>query len=226
MDDRFRRLGIGRNLARDTEIYGEGEPADTIYMVISGGARTVKLTLRGDRQITEFYLPGEIFGLEVGETHRCSAEATDDSEVLTLRRNVVIRDLSYHPQLFEQLWAQTAAQLQRAEVHILLLGRQTAEERLATFLRDMSKRLSAGESFELPMSRRDIADYLSLTIETVSRVMTHLRQERIIAMPTTRRIVILDPLALARASDRATLEQCHCYPPLTSGSSMASALSG
>jgi CRP/FNR family nitrogen fixation transcriptional regulator len=75
-----------------------------------------------------------------------------------------------------------------AEVHLLLLGRQTAEERLATFLRDISDRVAEGESFDLPMSRRDIADYLSLTIETVSRVLTHLRQKDIISLPTPRRI--------------------------------------
>ena len=98
--------------------------------------------------------------------------------------------------MVNQLWAQTMAHLQRAQHHILLLGRKSAQERIATFLLDMADRLSRSGDMELPMSRQDIADYLGLTIETVSRTLTQLERDGFIAIPASRRIVLRDRAAL------------------------------
>jgi CRP/FNR family nitrogen fixation transcriptional regulator len=202
IDDAFRLFGFGRKVARDAEVYGSGEPVYSFYKVVSGVVRTAMLTVSGDRQITAFHLPGDVFGLDPKGARCCGAEAVEDSHVLGVRRNVIVAYASRDPDLLDELWALTLRQFERAELHMLLLARRTAEERLANFLDDMCQRLSTGDAFELPMSRRDIADYLGLTIETVSRTMTHLTQEKIISLPIARLVVVCDAFALARMSDR------------------------
>jgi CRP/FNR family nitrogen fixation transcriptional regulator len=180
-------------------VYGEDEPADHLYEVVSGAVRIAKLTSDGRRQICRFCLPGDMFGLEAGGAHLFSAEATTDSVVRLVRRSSLAATAVRQPAMLERLWTQTMMQLTRAEDHMLLLGRKHALERTAAFLLDMAERLS--EEFELPMSRRDIADYLGLTVETVSRTFTQLEQERVIAMPTSRHIVVRSPAALRDLND-------------------------
>jgi CRP/FNR family nitrogen fixation transcriptional regulator len=192
-------VGGCRRILENAEVYGEDEPADHLYEVVSGAVRIAKLTSDGRRQICRFCLPGEMFGLEPGGAHLFSAEATTDSIVRVVRRSSVAAAANQQPAMLERLWTQTMLQLMRAEDHMLLLGRKHAQERTATFLLDMAERLS--EDFELPMSRRDIADYLGLTVETVSRTFTQLEQDRLIAMPTSRHIVILNPAALRDLND-------------------------
>jgi CRP/FNR family nitrogen fixation transcriptional regulator len=96
------------------------------------------------------------------------------------------------------MWARTAEKLQQAEGHMLLLGRKTAEERVASFLLEMSERIHNASMVELPMSRQDIADYLGLTIETVSRTFTQLESKATIELPTSRRIALRNRSALQR----------------------------
>jgi CRP-like cAMP-binding protein len=190
-------MGAPMPFARNTEIYGENEPAEYLYKVITGTVRTYKVLNDGRRQIGAFYLPGDIFGLEVGDEHGFSAEAIIDCKVLVIKRSTVINLAARESDVARQLWAMTASELRRAQDHIMLLIK-TAQERVAGFLLEMAARAPASNEVDLPMSRQDIADYLGLTIETVSRTLTQLENSAAIAVPTSRRIVLRNRAALTR----------------------------
>ncbi len=190
-------MGAPMPCARNAEIYGENEPADYLSKVVGGAVRTYKVLNDGRRQIGSFYLPGDIFGLEVGEEHTFSAEAVADSKVLVMRRSALVSLAGRDTAVARQLWTMAAAELQRAQDHIMLLIK-TAQERVAGFLMEMSTRNCGASEVDLPMSRQDIADYLGLTIETVSRTLTQLENSGAIAVPTSRRIVLRSRGALSR----------------------------
>ena len=190
-------MGAPMPFARNAEIYGENEPAEYLYKVISGTVRTYKVLNDGRRQIGFFYLPGDVFGLEVGEKHSFSAEAIVDCKVLVIKRSIVIALAARQSDVSRQLWEMTATELRRVQDHIMLLIK-TAQERVAGFLLEMAARVPGCTEIELPMSRQDIADYLGLTIETVSRTLTQLENSSAISVPTSRRIVLRNRAALAR----------------------------
>ena len=190
-------MGAAMPFARNAEIYGENEQAEYVYKVLSGSVRTYKVLNDGRRQIGAFYLPGDVFGLEVGDEHTFSAEAVVDSKVLVIKRSALVALAGRDHDVARKLWAMTAGELQRAQGHIMLLIK-TAQERVAGFLLEMASRLPAGNEVDLPMSRQDIADYLGLTIETVSRTLTQLENAAAIAVPTSRRIVLRNRNALSR----------------------------
>ena len=190
-------MGAAMSFSRNGEIYGEGEPADYLYKVVSGAVRTYKILSDGRRQIGAFYLPGDVFGLEVSDEHHLSAEAISDSTILVVKRSALIALAERDPDVARQLWTFTAQALDRVQSHMLLLV-QSAQERVACFLLEMGERLRATDTMELPMSRQDIADYLGLTIETVSRTLTMLESKATIALPTSRRVVVRNRAALRR----------------------------
>jgi CRP/FNR family transcriptional regulator, nitrogen fixation regulation protein len=179
---------------KSTEIYGEKEPAEYVYQVKSGAVRSYKLLSDGRRQIGAFHLAGDIFGLENGGEHRFTAEAIVDTMVRLIKRSSLEMVAESDAMVARNLLSMTTSNLQHAEDHMLLLGRKTSLERVAAFLIEMDKRLTAAGVMALPMSRRDIADYLGLTFETVSRVLSRLHQLRIIAFIATnqRQIVLQD----------------------------------
>jgi CRP-like cAMP-binding protein len=189
-------MGAPVPYARNVEIYGEHEPAEYLYKVISGGVRIYRVLTDGRRQISAFLLPGDMFGLEAGESHSCSAEAMADSVVLVIKRSAVLSLAQRDPEVARELWTLTARELGRVQDHMLALVKN-AQERIAAFLLEMAERIP-GVCVELPMSRQDIADYLGLTIETVSRTLTLLEQKATIALPSSRRIVLRNRLALAQ----------------------------
>jgi CRP-like cAMP-binding protein len=166
-----------------------------MYKVTKGAVRTYKILCDGRRQIGGFYLPGDIFGLEIGKEHQFSAEAINDVRVLVVRRSAVISQAEHDCDAARELWSLTGRELNRVQGHLLLLVK-TAQQRVACFLLEMSARLAATDAIELPMSRQDIADYLGLTIETVSRTMTQLVSEQAIRLPSSRRIVLRNSGAL------------------------------
>jgi len=182
---------------RNAEIYGEGEPAEYVYKVVTGAVRTYRVLSDGRRQVSAFYLPGDVFGLELGEDHAGSAEAVVNSKVLFVRRNVLMQASQRNSDIARELLAITAQELRRAQNHTLLLIK-SAQERVAAFLLEMGQRLSGAAAFELPMSRQDIADYLGLTIETVSRTLTQLEDNATIKLVASRRVVVSNPSALNR----------------------------
>jgi CRP/FNR family transcriptional regulator, nitrogen fixation regulation protein len=190
-------MGAPMRFARNAEIYGEDEPAEYLYQVISGAVRTYRMLDDGRRQIGAFYLPGDIFGVEAGEAHLSSAEAISDAQILVVKRSAVMARAEHEKDLAKQLWTLTVRELQRMHEHSMVLIK-SAEERLAGFLLEMAGRNSAAQSIELPMSRQDIADYLGLTIETVSRTFTQLAQSGTIVLETSRRILFRNRAALRR----------------------------
>lgn len=191
-------MGARIRYERDAEIYGEGEPAEFAYKVISGAVRTYKLLNDGRRQIGGFHLPGDLFGLEAGVEHRLSAEAIGEATVLVIRRSALLGLAAQDAEAARALWTLTAADLERAQNHLLLLGRKSACERVASFLTDLAARQPAAATVDLPMSRQDMADYLGLTIETVSRTLTQLQNEGVIALPSCRKVVFCNRQALSR----------------------------
>ena len=174
--------------ARGAAIYREGDVTDHLYKIVGGIVRTCKLLLDGRRQIGAFYLAGDMFGLEPGEQHAFSSEAITETHILVVKRGVAT------PFQLQDLMRR---ELQLAQNHILLLTK-TAPERVASFLLEMAERAQPSEHIELLMSRRDMADYLGLTIETVSRMLTQLEKESTIALPTSRRVVLRNRVALKR----------------------------
>ncbi len=190
-------IGAPMRFARNAEIYGEDEPAEYLYQVISGAVRAYRMLDDGRRQIGGFYLPGDIFGVEAGDKHRSSAEAICDAQILVVRRSSVMARAEREKDLARQLWTLTVRELQRVQEHSLVLIK-SAEERVAGFLLEMAHRSSNGAAIELPMSRQDIADYLGLTIETVSRTFTQLVQSGTITLETSRRVLFRNRAALSR----------------------------
>jgi CRP-like cAMP-binding protein len=190
-------MGAVVPFARNSEIYGENEPADYLYKVVSGTVRTYKVLVDGRRQIGGFYLPGDIFGLETGDEHTFSAEAITDCKIIVIKRNTVLALAARDNDVARQMWELTARELHRAQDHILVLIK-SAQERVAGFLLEIADRASAGGAVELPMSRQDIADYLGLTIETVSRTLTQLEKTATIELPSSRRILLRNRPALKR----------------------------
>jgi CRP/FNR family nitrogen fixation transcriptional regulator len=162
---------------KGTEIFGQAEPADYIYQVIEGTVRSHKLLSDGRRQIGAFHLPGDIFGLENGDLHRFTAEAIVDTTVRLVKRQSLERVAKTDPAMVRALLTMTTDNLQHVENHLLLLGRQTAQERVGAFLVEMNGRQASADVIKLPMSRRDIADYLGLTIETVSRALSKFQRK-------------------------------------------------
>src|SRR4029078_3902737 len=157
---------------KDEEIYGEGEPAEYVYQVIRGAVRTYKLLNDGRRPIGAFHLSGDVFGLDSGSAHRLTAEAITDTTVRLVKRRSLETAAGSNVQVAHSLWTMTAGDLRHAEDHMLLLGRKTALEKVATFLLEMDRRLAKAGMMALPMCRRDIGDYLGLTLETVSRTLS------------------------------------------------------
>ena len=194
-------MGAPMSFDRDSEIFAEDEAADYIYRVVTGAVRLTKLLSDGRRQIGAFYLPGDLFGLDAEETHSFAAEAVGACRILVVKRSAMLTHAARDGDMLRQLWTQTVGHLQRAQGHMLLLGRRNAQEKLAAFLTEMAERLHTSGSVELPMSRQDIADYLGLTIETVSRTLTQLEREGVISIPVSRRIVLRDRPSLDELTD-------------------------
>jgi CRP/FNR family transcriptional regulator, nitrogen fixation regulation protein len=192
-------IGFNRNAC----VYREGDPVGRLYKIVVGAVRACRVLADGRRQIGAFYLPGDIFGLETEAEHLFSAEAIVDSQVL------IVKSLTFpfeqcDFQEASQTWELICRELRRARDRVLLLGK-TAHERVASFLLEMAERTGSGDQVELPMSRKDIADYLGLTLETVSRMLSQLESETAIAVAGAKRIVLRKRAALHRLADVAPL---------------------
>lgn len=189
--------GFSMHFDRNEEVFGEQEEADFLYKIVSGAVRTFRVLSDGRRQVVGFHLAGEMFGLERGERHRCSAEAVSDCQILLIRRSLVEKAARSSADAAYGLWNLKAVELERLQDQMMLLGRKTAAERVAAFLLEMAERSASETVVDLPMSRCDIADYLGLTVETVSRTLTQFQRDGVIAMPSHRHIEIRNRAALA-----------------------------
>lgn len=194
--DLFDPLGVRLHFAAGEEIYAQEDEAEFVYRVIEGSVRTTRLLSDGRRQIGDFYYPGDLFGLEAGGDHRFSAEALGDCEILVMKRSAA----KLHAdggRLERMIWSATVKELERTQEHLMLLGRKTACEKVASFLLDLADRFRS-EMVTLPMGRQDMADYLGLTIETVSRMLTQLQAQDLVEFSGCRRFRIKRRAGLSR----------------------------
>jgi CRP/FNR family nitrogen fixation transcriptional regulator len=188
------RLGTPMKFGRDEQIHAQEEPVSRLFKVVSGVVRTSRFTVEGRRQIGEFYYAGEVFGLEPGPLHRFAAEALTDCEIVVVKRSQVqqaVSEAAFNAAILEE----TRRELDRAQEHLLVLGRKSAVQRVASFLMGMAGRKPT-EAVDLPMGRQDMADYLGLTIETVSRTLTQLQGDHVVEFPSLRRFQVREWPAL------------------------------
>ncbi len=176
-------------------LFHEGDPADLVYNVTRGILKLYRLLPDGRRQIARFVHPGEFLGLTLRDVHGYTAEALEPVEYCRFPRERFDRFVDEHPELGRELYLVTAHELAAAHEQLIVLGRKTARERLASFLIELFDRArlrnSDREIIHLPMARVDIADYLGLTRETVSRGFTALREEGLIALLPGERVALL-----------------------------------
>lgn len=191
----FDRLARATRFAPGEEIFAQESGATNYYRVVSGVVRCTHLFPDGARQVSEFYFPGDMFGLEIGTTHRHAAEALTACEIRVVKRRVLAA-LDDGARVERLIWEVTSQQLERARDRMLVLARRSAYEKVAFFLMDIARRCE-GPWASLPMCRQDIADYLGLTIETVSRMVTQLQHDGLVALEGSRRFMIAKPRRLA-----------------------------
>ncbi|HEY7581626.1 MAG TPA: helix-turn-helix domain-containing protein [Acetobacteraceae bacterium] len=177
--DLLEQFGTTVSLRHDREIHGEGQQAEFCYRVISGCVRLVKLMEDGRRQVGEFLMAGDLLGFESLDAYDFTAEAVSDVVLRRYPRRMVDALASSNPALARRLRDMASVNLRVAHARLVLLGRKTASERIASFLLEMAERLprSRANVLDLPMGRTDIADHLGLTIETVCRLLGHLRRD-------------------------------------------------
>jgi CRP-like cAMP-binding protein len=177
--DLLEQFGNTVSVQREQEIHGQGEQASSCYRILSGCVRMVKLMEDGRRQIGEFLMAGDLLGFDALDTHDFAAEAVSHVVLRRYPRRMVDALAESNVGLARRLRDLTSVSLRTAHTRLLLLGRKTASERIATFLLEMAERLPQGRAhlLDLPMSRTDMADHLGLTIETVCRILAHLRRD-------------------------------------------------
>jgi CRP/FNR family transcriptional regulator, nitrogen fixation regulation protein len=171
-DPSIQQIGAIRSYPRNSEIVHENDPANCVYEVVSGTVCGCKMLREGRRQITGFYFPGDVFGLESAKQHGVAAQAITNAQVRIFKKRALTALASSNRAVADRLLALTTRELARTQDLVLLLSR-SAEERIIYFLIDIVQRASPREDdlIDLPMHRQDIADYLGLTLETVSRVL-------------------------------------------------------
>jgi CRP/FNR family nitrogen fixation transcriptional regulator len=195
--DAFGPIGVRMHFAAEEEIYAQEEDADLIYQVLEGVVRTSRLLSDGRRQIGDFYYPGELFGMEPGDTHSFSADALGDCTILAAKRSAIRHCGDQRERLEDLIWTATAQELARTQQHLFVLGRRGACEKVASFLMSAAERAKS-DLTPLAMSRQDIADYLGLTIETVSRTLTQLQSEGLVRFAGYRNFQVVRPTGLSR----------------------------
>ena len=175
-------IGIGRVLPNQSVVYHQGDDRNGFYRVNSGVIMVYRLLEDSQRQISGFFTEGDYFGLSAGDQYSDTAVTVSTSNILRLTLADVRRSPTLQKEVFEITWGQ----LDAAQQLITTLTKKSASEKIATFLIMLAERQHcSGEEFDirLPMSRLDIADYLSLSIETVSRRLTTLKKQKIISLP-------------------------------------------
>jgi CRP/FNR family nitrogen fixation transcriptional regulator len=192
----FELSGVVMNFAADRPIYAEGDEARSFYKVVRGVVRICRFLSDGRRQIDAFHMAGEVFGFEAGPDHRMAAEAVSDCTVVAYRRRGLESSINQDEKLGRWFFSHVMNCLEVTREHSLLLGRGSAVQKISAFLLEAAEREGDDGIVDLPMSRQDIADYLGLTIETVSRTLSQLERDGAIRLPTARRVLLKDRRAL------------------------------
>lgn len=187
-------IGITQSFAPGQVIVVEGDPIEHYFRVLSGTVRLYKAIADGRRQVIDFLGEGDCFGLTGLARHGATVEAVSRCTMVRYPRHSLSTAIQGDPALACRLFEMACAELGRAQRQMLLLGRKTAEERIASFLLALAERADAADAraaIRLVMSRQDMGDYLGLTIETVSRTFSRFRREGLIALPSPQEVVLL-----------------------------------
>ncbi|HEY0283623.1 MAG TPA: helix-turn-helix domain-containing protein [Rhizomicrobium sp.] len=197
------KVGVTVKFGRNETIYSKAEEARYSYKVIEGAVRLSRIFSDGRRQIVNFFLPDETFGIELADEYTSTAEAVGEVVALRCPRLCIAQLTEGDPDIGQKRLAMLSKSLSAAEQHVAMLGHQSAKERVASFFLalEMQRRAEAEHTLDLPLSRQDIADYLGLTIETTCRALSELKRQRIIDAPSRRRIVIRDLAGLKAISE-------------------------
>ncbi|SFS83673.1 helix-turn-helix domain-containing protein [Brevundimonas viscosa] len=183
-------------IAAGRELFRQSEPSYKVFRVRAGAVATYRLFSDGRRQVMSFYLPGDFVGMEAGVEYGATAVALTQATVDVMRRSELSDLASSDPRLSRALWQVSLRAFHRSEEHALVLARHGAVERVVAFLVDFAARTRAGSAFELPMTRQDLADYLGLTIHTVSRTLSQLEASGLIEARSSRVVRLLQPESL------------------------------
>ena len=188
---RLDTVGTTRNLQRGERLFTKGDLANNFYKVVSGAVRNYKLLADGRRHIVAFYIEGDIFGFEQSPKHCLWADAVDFATIIEFRRCQYDTLVASNAAFGQQVVSSLVSNLNRAQNHIVLLVRETAKERIVAFLIEMAHRTSKANHCALSMRRADIADYLGLSRETVSRVLCNLERNGLITFAAASQSIVL-----------------------------------
>lgn len=193
----MRALGMPIKLASGQPVFFEGDRVERLFMLARGALKLYALLGDGRRQITGFMYPGDFLGIALDDQHAFTAEALEACELWSFSREAFSAFCTRHNEVERELYYLAAHELAAAQQQMLLLGRKNAAERLASFFVTLAKRYERGsdrtaDHVHLPMSRLDIADYLGLTKETVSRMIAQLRDRKLIRLASQDNIELLD----------------------------------
>jgi CRP/FNR family nitrogen fixation transcriptional regulator len=185
-------LGTSCRFGRNETIFGEGDELQSSYKIVSGAVRLSRISEDGRRQIVEFRVPGDFIGFEWDGHYALTAEAVRDVVAVRYVRTRVDRMLEQRSDVRDSVVALIRKDLRAAHEHLITLGCQSAKERVATFLLQLARRAGAndGDMIEFELGRQDMADYLGLTLETVSRTLSEFKRIGAISLPARRQIVI------------------------------------
>lgn len=206
MDDDLQllhRTGAKLRFDRGETIFNEGDTAEYAYSVVSGAVRLCKHLSDGRRQIAQFLLPGDFFSFVDMAEHSFTAEAVCDVVLACYPQRQIERLSEERPAIRRFFASLLSRRVRDVQNHLVMLGRQTAREKVASFLVMLIEREGAGEAghLELRMSRQDIADFLGLTIETVCRVLSAMKREKLIGIPGLHELTIRDVDTLYALAD-------------------------
>jgi len=192
------RFSARARFVKNETVFSEGDHAGHAYKIVSGMVRMCKHTRDGRRQIADFLLPGAIFGIIDRGEYGFSAEAVTDVLLMCYPRSQIDRLSATKAGVIDHIFAVLTEQFMTMQRHLVVLGCQSAKERVASFLVLLADRSRAepGDRLDLPMGRQDIASHLGLTIETVCRAITELKREGAVIVPSLNQIILRDLEAL------------------------------
>lgn len=198
----LRASSTTHHLTRNETIFSEGDAAERVYIIVSGAVRICRYLPDGRRHVIDFALAGDLLSFFECAHQPASAEAAASSTIISYPRRALDRLATENPSVRRQVLALVSSNLLEAQERLMILSCKTAKERVASFLLRLAERsdAGAGDILDLPMSRQDIADHLGLTIETVSRVLSALKGDCVVAMPAAHEIALTNVSALRAAS--------------------------
>ncbi|MEX3007226.1 helix-turn-helix domain-containing protein [Hoeflea sp. TYP-13] len=194
------------NVSAGHPLFFEGDEAEFVYEMVEGVVRTSKILFDGRRQILSFGYPGDVVGLSHDRFYHCDCETVCDVKLRVHRKNASNTCFERDPNFCNELLRYAACEVNNMQEHFIMLGRKSAMEKVASFLAALMGRVGEKKDsrtcFDIPMCRSDIADFLGLSHETISRTLTRLRQNGIIDLPNKHRVCVRRPSELKALAER------------------------